>query len=261
MFQIKLGFEQCQALRETLRATLPGKLDVQLVLVSPMKRTLQTAVAALDWLLDAGVPFQAHAGWQETTDHPCDVGSPLPDLAKAFPGVDFTQVDPVFPDKTSDRARAYAYNRRALVARAQSVLAELYGRPESVVLVVSHSAFLSKAVSGSMFANADFRIFSFAEPAPSAAILPLKAGEKATPVLPAAPILESPPPPPTSTMAVPPTETETETDTPAAPSGSGNADLPPLVYRLEEWDETRLKCGGMGWSLDSIREIGDGLPL
>ena len=45
-------------------ARLPGKLEPELILVSPMKRTLQTAVLSLDWLLEKGVPAQAHAGWQ-----------------------------------------------------------------------------------------------------------------------------------------------------------------------------------------------------
>ena len=50
--------------REELVKTVRGQLDVGLTLVSPMKRTLETAMIALDWLLDDGVPIQAHAGWQ-----------------------------------------------------------------------------------------------------------------------------------------------------------------------------------------------------
>ena len=186
-----------------------------------MTRTLQTAMASLDWLLATGVPIQAHAGWQETTDNPCDVGLPIAEVSPQFPGVDFSHVDPVWPEKKTPEAQLYAFTRRDLLTRAQTVLAELYARPESVVVVVSHSAFLSKAVSGSMYANADFRIFDFEEPATV--------------------------PPPT------PLEIATATAN-AAPD-----ELPPLVYRLREWDETRQGRGGMGWSLDKVRNIGDDL--
>lgn len=190
-----------------------------------MRRTLQTAVAALDWLGAAKVPMRAHAGWQETTENPCDIGSDPATLALDFPDVDFTDVDPVFPDKSSEQAKAYAYSRQALVARAQTVLAELHGRPEDVVLVVSHSAFLSRAVAGTMFGNADYRIFSFAEDAETA--------ESAETAASTAPLC-----PPPSTVA----------------------GLPPLRYRLREWEETRRSHGGMGWSYDTVREIGIGLP-
>ncbi|CAK7269857.1 hypothetical protein SEPCBS119000_003785 [Sporothrix epigloea] len=185
----------------------------------PMTRTLQTAMASLDWLMATGVPFQAHAGWQETTDHPCDVGVPIAQISPRFPGVDFSHVDPVWPEKETPEAQLYAYTRRDLVRRAQTVLAELYARPESVVVVISHSAFLSKAVSGSMYANADFRIFSFEEPA-----------EQLSPAA-------------SETAALPKNE------------------LPPLVYRLRERDETRQSHGGMGWSLDRVRSIGDELDI
>ncbi|EFX03890.1 phosphoglycerate mutase [Grosmannia clavigera kw1407] len=217
------GFQQSRQLGAALQQALPGRFDVQLVLVSPMRRTLQTAVEALDWLVGpsaaAAVPIRAHAGWQETTEHACDIGSDTAVLALDFPGVDFADVDPVFPDKTSPQAKAYAYSRQALVTRAQTVLEELHGRPEDVVLVVSHSAFLSRAVAGAMFGNADYRIFSFEDSETSA---------DTTPRL-------CPPP-----MAVP--------------------GLPPLRYRLREWDETRQSHGGMGWSYDTVRAIGEGLP-
>ncbi|CAK7566188.1 MAG: hypothetical protein SEPTF4163_004125 [Sporothrix epigloea] len=215
----ELGFEQCKELREKLQTVLTGRLAAQLVLVSPMTRTLQTAMASLDWLLATGVPIQAHAGWQETTDHPCDVGLPVAEVSARFPGVDFSHVDPVWPEKTTPEARLYAYTRRDLVTRAQTMLAELYARPESVVVVVSHSAFLSKAVSGSMYANADFRIFSFEKPV--------------------------------------------EQVPEAAPGAAALSkdELPLLVYRLREWDETRQSHGGMGWSLDRVRNIGDELDI
>lgn len=125
-----------------------------------MRRTLQTALLSLDFLIDSGVPVQAHAGWQENSAKPCDTGTNIPDLQKEFPSVDFSHVDPVYPDKTTDAGRKYAYNRRVIVERGQGVLRELRER-EGTVIVVSHSGFMRSAVTGRWFFNADYRVFEF----------------------------------------------------------------------------------------------------
>lgn len=134
-----------------------------------MRRTCETTVLSLGWLL-AGpgpgpgpVPVQAHAGWQENSAKPCDTGSPIPVAAAAFPQIDFSHVDPVYPDKTSPAADRYRYRRDKLLARAQGVLEELYHRPEKVVVVVSHSAFMRYCVTGDHYFNADYRVYDFAE--------------------------------------------------------------------------------------------------
>lgn len=75
--------------------------------------------------------------------------------------MDFSTVDPVYPDKTSPAGAKYAYHKAAILGRAQSALADLYVRPEKAVIVVSHSGFLRQAVTGSWFFNADYRIFDF----------------------------------------------------------------------------------------------------
>lgn len=36
----------------------------ELIVVSPMRRTLQTALLGLDWLVEKGVPLRPDAGWQ-----------------------------------------------------------------------------------------------------------------------------------------------------------------------------------------------------
>jgi broad specificity phosphatase PhoE len=137
----------------------------------------------------------------ETTHNKCDVGSPVSDLQKEYPRIDFSHVDPIWPDKTSPKAIFYEYSRKALLHRAQISLKDLYNRPEGVILVVSHSAFLTKACTGCPFFNADYRIFDWEERA-------------------------------------------TDDD----------------LYRLKEWEETRDRGGGMGWSWKTMMNIGDGLP-
>ncbi|KAK4119265.1 phosphoglycerate mutase-like protein [Parathielavia appendiculata] len=159
----ELGRKQCAELKEQLIPRIPKNLDVGLIIVSPMKRTLETALLAFGELIDRGIPIVAHAGWQETSAKPCDVGSPLASLPPLFPQVDFSHVDPVFPDKTSPAGAFYRYSRQAVVHRGQTVLRELRDRPEKAVIVVSHSGFLKHAVTGHFYMNADYRIFDFVD--------------------------------------------------------------------------------------------------
>jgi hypothetical protein len=87
-------------------------------------------------------------------------------MEKEFPEFDFSSVDPLYPDKTTNLAtNPYAYTKRAVVARGQSCLASLYSRPEKVIAVVSHSGFLRTAVCHRRFFNADWRIFEYDEEA------------------------------------------------------------------------------------------------
>lgn len=128
-----------------------------------MRRTCETTVLSLGWLMERGVPVQAHASWQENSAKPCDTGSPIPVVAAEFPQIDFSLVDPVYPEKVSPAADKYHYRRDKLVARAQSALGELYGRPERAIVVVSHSGFMRQAVTGDHYFNADYRIYDFEE--------------------------------------------------------------------------------------------------
>jgi broad specificity phosphatase PhoE len=127
--------------------------------VSPLRRTLQTATQGLGWLIEKGVPVQLRADWQENSDAPCDIGSAIPTMREEWPQFDWSTVDPIFPDKTG----LYAYTIDALTKRGIEVRKWLRERPEKVIAVVSHSAFLRCGVSNRRFANADFRIFDFAE--------------------------------------------------------------------------------------------------
>lgn len=93
---------------------------------------------------------------------PCDTGTPVSQLASDFPRIDFSSLDPVYPDKTSPAGASYRYEKGAVLARGQSALADLYQRSEDVIVVVSHSGFLRTSIAGRFFANADYRVFDFA---------------------------------------------------------------------------------------------------
>ncbi|KAI0155408.1 phosphoglycerate mutase-like protein [Hypoxylon sp. FL1284] len=155
------GHGQCADLRKGLMENeLVQKAD--LIVVSPLRRTIQTAFRSVDWLVEKGVKVEADASWQENSPKPCDTGSPVDALRDEFPAVDFSKVDPVFPDKTSPAASQYHFSKKAILMRAQIALKKLYDRPEKVIVVVSHSGFLRLGVSGYWYFNADYRIFDFA---------------------------------------------------------------------------------------------------
>ncbi|KAJ8124303.1 hypothetical protein O1611_g9337 [Lasiodiplodia mahajangana] len=158
----ELGREQCAELRKGLMED-PLAQQAELIITSPMRRTIQTALATVDWLVEKGVKIQADAHWQENSAKPCDVGSEISKVAGEFPSkIDYSTVDPVWPDKTSTAGSEYHYTRTAILARGQAALRELYERPEKVIIVVSHSGFLRLGVTGCWFFNADYRVFDFA---------------------------------------------------------------------------------------------------
>ncbi|KAI1438428.1 phosphoglycerate mutase-like protein [Xylaria sp. CBS 124048] len=156
-----LGHQQCAELREDLMANSLVQ-QAELILTSPMRRTIQTALSTVDWLVEKGVKIQADADWQENSAKPCDIGSAIAKIAKEFPGIDYASVDPVWPDKISPTGSRYHYTKEAVLARAQAALRKLYERPEKVIIVMSHSGFLRLGVTGCWFFNADYRVFDFA---------------------------------------------------------------------------------------------------
>jgi broad specificity phosphatase PhoE len=85
-------------------------------------------------------------------------------MAAEFPNFDFSVVDPLYPDKTSNlSSNPYAFTGKAILARGQTCLKALYSRPEKVIAVVSHSGFLRVAVANRRFFNADWRVFDYDE--------------------------------------------------------------------------------------------------
>ncbi|OAL06936.1 phosphoglycerate mutase-like protein [Phaeosphaeriaceae sp. SRC1lsM3a] len=161
----ELGELQSRELHESLQASKIGN-EVELIVVSAMRRTLQTATIGLDWLIQKGIEVVPDANWQENADKPCDTGSPIGIMAKEFPTFDFSGVDSSYPDKTTNLAsNPYAFTEKAILARGQTCLKALYDRPEKVIAVVTHSGFLRTAICNRMFFNADWRVFTFDEDA------------------------------------------------------------------------------------------------
>lgn len=103
------------------------------------------------------LPILSHC--TENSASPCDTGSPVSILQAEFPTLDFSAVDPIYPEKANPLTNPYAFTRRAVVQRGQTCLEWLYNRPEKIIAVVSHSGFLRCSVSQRRYANADYRVF------------------------------------------------------------------------------------------------------
>ncbi|EXK40672.1 hypothetical protein FOMG_07433 [Fusarium oxysporum f. sp. melonis 26406] len=126
-----------------------------------MRRTMQTAMLSLGWLVERGVKIEGNADWQENSSKPCDTGSPISSVSPSFPKVNFSSVDPLWPDKTSPSAERYWYTKKSILARGQRALEDLKKRPEKLIFVVSHAGFLRLGVAGYWFFNSDYRVFDF----------------------------------------------------------------------------------------------------
>lgn len=129
--------------------------QVELIVTSPLQRTLQTTNKALDFLIKRGIPVIPMAELQETTENPIDIGSPLAELKQTWPDFDWSQIDPIFPAKEG----IYKFSQDALLERGVAARRWLANRPEKVIAVVSHAGFLRIGLGNCNYANADFRIF------------------------------------------------------------------------------------------------------
>lgn len=73
--------------------------------------------------------------------------------------MDFSQLDPVYPAKTG----LYNPSEESLLKRAKIAREWLYHRPEKRIIVMTHSGFIRRVAPGRKYANAEYRIYDFAE--------------------------------------------------------------------------------------------------
>jgi broad specificity phosphatase PhoE len=88
-----LGEEQSRDMADKYRGVFEG---AQLVLASPLRRTISTALMAFKSILDSGRKVVAWPELQEASDLPCDTGSDVAKLYAEFGScpVDLTLVEP-----------------------------------------------------------------------------------------------------------------------------------------------------------------------
>ncbi|KAI1811631.1 phosphoglycerate mutase-like protein [Poronia punctata] len=149
------GIEQCKTLASQLEACFPFTKDDCRVVVSPLTRTLQTVQHSLGWLLDSGVPVDVRAEWQEDTANPCDVGAERAELEKIWAGFNFSQLDPIYPQKTG----LYGPAEETIRQRAAFARQWLSEQPDKCIVVVTHSGFLKRVVQEPRYRNVEYRAY------------------------------------------------------------------------------------------------------
>ncbi|OBT50676.1 hypothetical protein VE04_08705, partial [Pseudogymnoascus sp. 24MN13] len=152
------GFKtQCTELAIHLQTALPLAQSIDLIVTSPMRRTLQTTEQSLGWLIRRGVPVILLAMLQENSAKPCDTGTAISSMKEEWPQFNWDGVDPLYPSKTG----LYEFSKEGITRRAIEVRKWLRDRPEKVIAVVSHSGFMRVGLSYRRYAHADFRAFRF----------------------------------------------------------------------------------------------------
>lgn len=125
-----------------------GPERAEAVVVSPCRRTLETAVIGLSGVAPA-LPFVAQPDCQECADLPSDTGRPVSALRNEFPMVDFSQI--TNPDSWFKKVGPWDFatgspkpeGQAALAARCVRFTSWLLHRPEGCLIVVAHHTFLA----------------------------------------------------------------------------------------------------------------------
>ncbi|KAI9666114.1 MAG: hypothetical protein M1821_004049 [Bathelium mastoideum] len=197
-----LGEVQCHNLALTFPHPAPTTRRT-LVVASPLKRTLSTALLSFASLLPPERPgaaaILALPDLQETSDLPCDTGSPAAELARTYRGrpVDLSLVERE-GDAWCRKEGRWGPGAEAIRARARAVREWLWGRSEEVVVAVTHGGLLhyltedmvgleneqggegnviterqmdmtetSDTAAGTGWENAEYRTYVFASPNPA----------------------------------------------------------------------------------------------
>jgi len=127
------GVRQCSR----LESEFPAFHDVELIVASPIKRTVWTALHSFDTRMnDNTLEIIALPELQATSDRLCDTGSSPKEVAKEFNGmpVDLSLVVPGWDSKQGK----WAPDDDAIVQRAEEARAWLRSRPEKEIAVVTH---------------------------------------------------------------------------------------------------------------------------
>ncbi|KAL2065893.1 hypothetical protein VTL71DRAFT_3563 [Oculimacula yallundae] len=174
------GKEQCKA----LRTAFPFHDEVDIVMASPLRRTIQTAIEGFGpALLRPGVQLLLLPQAQEISDKPCDTGfereelehelTILLDEEASQEGFDSKRIDySILEPGWSKKSGNYEANLTAVMARAAELRRWLWARPEKTIVLVTHGAFLHYFTddwrgfvpeNGTAYKNCEFRGFAFTD--------------------------------------------------------------------------------------------------
>ncbi|KAF2227415.1 histidine phosphatase superfamily [Elsinoe ampelina] len=163
------GIEQCR----TLAKDFPFKNDVELVVASPLKRTIYTALYSFpEPIINRHLKIITMPELQETSDLPCDTGSSPAEIAKEFEGkpIDLSALETPEGQHWNDKKGKWAPHADAIIARAAAARKWLHARPEKDIVVVTHGGFLhyftedwtgTDRFAGTGWANTEWRTYTF----------------------------------------------------------------------------------------------------
>jgi broad specificity phosphatase PhoE len=151
------GINQCKNLsKKCLESRVLD--DIDLLVVSPMRRTLQTASFAFPGLLSKANWIALDEIREQTGLHPCDRRHPISQLSRGFGHVDFSFVaadhDPLYGLYNNVREP-----EEAVCERAKNFLRWLEAREEKNIIVVTHSGFLKVLFDQVLDVDHEERIF------------------------------------------------------------------------------------------------------
>lgn len=148
--------------RGRLQATTVGpkllqtKPSPQVALVSPLFRTLQTATIGLSVVPSLKIPVICEEAIRERIGlHICDKRSDKAEVMNQFQNVDFTNIAPG-PDTIFAQ---FCESREQVAERGKKFFLTLKDRPETSILIVSHSSFLFHTI-----------LYTFVTPSPTGAL-------------------------------------------------------------------------------------------
>ncbi|KAJ6020705.1 Histidine phosphatase superfamily clade-1 [Penicillium herquei] len=153
------GIQQSKALCHDF----PFKENVGLVIASPLRRTLKTALLGFEECLDKqfyanksgmeqGARLLVEPDIQAHSARPCDTGSEWSVLKSEFPDLpwDRLELDEVFPEKTGRYAPQWEFLQQRgwdLQSRMKEQFREMEGSQRKDIVVVTHGGFM-KFVTG-----------------------------------------------------------------------------------------------------------------
>jgi broad specificity phosphatase PhoE len=153
----KRGFEQASQLNKDF----PRQDQVALVLTSPLRRAVQTALAGFGTILDKSSPrpegnpgiekgamLEIYPDIQPGDNLPSETGSDREILEKEFPGLDFSTLYPTWPSKISPSDNRAGNETGRRVRRHLAALSkDLEGNERSDIVLVTHG-FVKEMLSG-----------------------------------------------------------------------------------------------------------------
>ncbi|KAI9926809.1 hypothetical protein ASPWEDRAFT_46130 [Aspergillus wentii DTO 134E9] len=167
-----LGHEQCRILRKNF----PNHDSIELVVASPLRRTIYTALQSFEPVFqkNSAVKLIALPDVQESSNVACDTGSD-PDVLRKEMEEKGLPVDlGLVQDGWNVKTGRYAPTNHAIKQRARAARQWLKARPEKEIVVVTHGGFLhyftddwedSSLYQGTGWTNTEYRTYTFSDEA------------------------------------------------------------------------------------------------